>query len=83
MGKQKNTGAVYANITVGIQLAVTVLLFVYLGYRMDLHYKTSPLFIGIGTVVGMALGFYHLLKDIQRTERAEKEDEKKPRNKWM
>jgi F0F1-type ATP synthase assembly protein I len=72
----------------GIQLAATVTLFILGGYKLDNHYDRSPVFTSIGALLGMAIGFYHLirqLKDVERTEQQEKE--KKPGNekriKWL
>jgi len=79
---KKNSGqVVFANITIGLQLAITMLVFVYGGHRLDLYLDKSPLFLVIGTVLGMALGFYHLLKDLQVTEK--KGDEVKDEEKHM
>lgn len=88
MVNKKDSGqVVFANITVGLQLAITMLLFVYGGHRLDLYFDKSPLFLVIGTVLGMALGFYHLLKDLQVVEKTEKKGEEgetkeKKRIKW-
>ncbi len=63
---EKNSGQeVFANITIGLQLAITMLVFVYGGHKLDLYFDKSPLFLVVGTVLGMALGFYHLLKGLQ------------------
>ena len=91
MRNKKNSGqVVFANITIGLQLAITMLVFVYGGHRLDLYFDKSPLFLVIGTALGMALGFYHLLKDLQvddkkdAGDKSDKDDEKteKKRIKW-
>ena len=83
--KQKTSHVVFTNITIGLQLAITVLIFVYGGYRIDLHFDKSPLFVSIGTVMGMVLGFYHLMKELNaenaREKRNKKDEHKKVR--WM
>jgi F0F1-type ATP synthase assembly protein I len=85
---KKNSGqVVFANITIGLQLAITMLVFVYGGHRLDLYFDKSPLFLVIGTALGMALGFYHLLKDLQvddKKDDGDKDGEKieKKRIKW-
>ncbi len=62
----RNSGQViFAHITVGLQLAITMLIFVYGGHKLDLYLNKTPLFLVIGTIVGMVLGFYHLLKNLQ------------------
>ena len=75
---------VFAHLTIGLQLAITILIFVYAGYRLDLHFNKSPIFLLIGTVLGMSLGFYHLMKDLSTENKKidiDPEDENK-RNKW-
>jgi len=87
LGKKNTSHAVFANVTIGLQLAITVLIFVFGGYRLDLHYDKSPLFIMIGTFVGMGLGFYNLIKELQsqqkREEERDRDSERKVRRKWM
>ena len=88
MVNKNNSGrVVFANITIGLQLAVTMLIFVYGGHRLDLYFDKSPLFLVVGTALGMVLGFYHLLKELQVTDKkkddggnVEKKEEK--RIKW-
>ena len=76
-------------MTIGIQLAITILIFVYGGYRLDLHYNRSPLFVSIGAALGMVIGFYNLMKELSaeniRSEREKKDEENKSRKKvkWM
>lgn len=72
MNNKNNTGQqIFTHITIGLQLAITMVIFVYGGYRLDLYFDKSPLFVAIGTVFGMVLGFYHLMKNLQDTERRE------------
>jgi len=78
-----------AHITVGLQLAITVLVFVFGGYKLDTYYHKSPLFVALGAFIGMGIGFYSLLKELNSISRREKEkkessgDEDKKRIKWM
>ncbi|MBN2158730.1 MAG: AtpZ/AtpI family protein [Spirochaetes bacterium] len=79
---------IYTYSSIGIQLAATVVLFLLGGYKLDSHYGKSPIFTSIGAFIGMAIGFYHLirqLKDIERTEKLEKEKNagNDIRNKWL
>ena len=84
MNKNSSGKPVIVNITIGLQLAITILIFVYAGYRLDLYYKKSPVFLLIGTAVGMCLGFYHLLKELSRLNENQNIDpeEEKKRIKW-
>ena len=88
MVNKENSGkVVFAHITIGLQLAITMLIFVYGGHRLDLYFDKSPLFLIAGTIIGLCLGFYHLLKDLQvdskKDEYPKKEDvQNKKRIKW-
>lgn len=66
MVNKKNSGRdVFSHVTIGLQLAITMLIFVFGGYKLDLYFNKSPLFLIAGTFLGMGLGFYHLLKNLQ------------------
>jgi len=88
--KDSSGRPVFAHITIGLQLAITMLIFVYGGHRLDLYYKKSPVFLLIGTVLGMCLGFYHLMKDLSKDNKdnkksntgQEEEKEEKKRIRW-
>ena len=72
MRKLKTTKGPFAHITIGIQLALTILLFVYIGYKLDIHYDKSPLFLSIGTLFGLVIGFYMLLKELLTKDKNDK-----------
>jgi F0F1-type ATP synthase assembly protein I len=83
----RSSRPIFAHITMGLQLAITVLVFLIGGYKLDNRYNKSPLFVMLGAFVGMALGFYLLLKELKEMQREEKEykergDDKK-RVRWM
>lgn len=87
INKENSGKVVFAHVTIGLQLAITMLIFVYGGHRLDLYFDKSPLFLIAGTIIGMCLGFYHLLKDLQvnskKDEYPKNEDEQhKKRIKW-
>lgn len=88
MVNKENSGkVVFAHITIGLQLAITMLIFVYGGHRLDLYLDKSPLFLIVGTIIGMCLGFYHLLKDLQVDSKKDEHHKKgddpiKKRIKW-
>jgi F0F1-type ATP synthase assembly protein I len=73
---------IFAHITIGIQLAITILIFVLAGNWLDTRFNKSPLFLVIGTALGMSIGFYHLLKDLQGEENKDKHLKKNKRIKW-
>ena len=72
--------------TIGMQLAITLLLFLYGGYKLDEHYDSGPWFVVLGTFLGMAAGFYNLLrgmKQLNEYTRKMAERDKDKRIKWM
>ena len=85
MSKKKSFHGVYAYITIGLELALSILVLVIIGHHLDKHFNTSPLYLAIGTVLGMVVGFYHLLKKLQVIDKKEKEkkNETKKKVKWM
>ena len=83
MDNERGSGrVVFAHITIGIQLAITILIFVFAGNWLDVRFNKSPLFLIIATAIGMAIGFYHLLKDLQGEEHKDKRVKKSKRVKW-
>jgi F0F1-type ATP synthase assembly protein I len=73
LDKKKIRGSIFAYSTIGIQLAATVLIFILGGYKLDDYLNRSPVFTTIGAVLGMVIGFYHLIKELQDIDRQEKE----------
>jgi F0F1-type ATP synthase assembly protein I len=83
LDKKKTSGSIFAYSTIGIQLAATVTAFVVGGYKLDEYFAKSPVFISIGAFLGMAIGFYHLIKQMKSIEQREKKEENKERKKWL
>jgi len=87
LNKKKSGGSMWTYSSIGLELAATVIAFVFGGYKLDEYYNKSPVFISIGAFLGMAIGFYHLIKQLQgidQMERSEKNKEKnKERKKWL
>jgi F0F1-type ATP synthase assembly protein I len=77
LDKKKTSGSIFTYSTIGIQLAATVILFIVGGYKLDEHLNRSPVFTTIGAVVGMVIGFYHLIKQLKDIDRQEKEERNK------
>jgi F0F1-type ATP synthase assembly protein I len=76
LNKKKISGSIFTYSTIGLQLAVTILLFILGGYKLDEHLNRAPVFTTIGAAVGMVIGFYHLIKELQGIDRKEKEERK-------
>ena len=82
MDNRRGTGqVVFAHITIGLQLAITILIFVLAGNWLDQRFKKSPLFLVIFTALGMGIGFYHLLKELQVEEKKDKNNPDSPERK--
>lgn len=47
---------------IGIELAASVLVGTFLGYRADLYFKTKPWLMVVGLLLGAAAGFYSIYK---------------------
>ena len=50
-------------------LIASILIFTYLGWIIDKNIDSSPIAILIGMLLGMIIGFYHLIKVISKTKR--------------
>lgn len=57
----------------GIQLGVTFLLGIYGGKYLDAKLDTHPLFLVIGAVLGMIVGFYSVFKLVQGGQKKKNE----------
>ncbi|HON77667.1 MAG TPA: AtpZ/AtpI family protein [Spirochaetota bacterium] len=86
MGK-RSVNAFIAYSTAGLQLALILVLFVYGGYKLDVKFGSSPVFVLLGAILGMVFGLYNLLKGLKEVDRAMQEekngDKDKKRNKWL
>jgi F0F1-type ATP synthase assembly protein I len=88
--KRKSTSqAVFSHITIGVQLAFTIFVFVYGGFLLDEKMKTAPFFLSIGALVGMVLGFVNLIRETNRistqeaSERKKNEENEENSNRWL
>jgi len=89
LAKRNTSQVVVTHITIGLQLAITILLFVFAGYYLDQRYSKSPIFTALGAFAGMIFGFYSFMKEIQQEEKKQKAERKDEQNgnrkriKWM
>ncbi len=89
--KKDITRIILAYSTIGIQLAITILVFLYSGFLLDKHFNSSPVFVVIGTIIGMGAGFYNLMKSLSELDRLLKKSQQgdnnnssgSKRRKWM
>jgi len=92
LAKKNYSRLILAYSTIGIQLAAILLLFLFGGHWLDERYGSSPWFVLLGTVIGMGVGFYNLMKSLSELDRMIKkssEDDQddqagnNDRRKWM
>mgnify|MGYP003574175736 FL=1 len=50
----------------GIQLAATIALFCSGGYELDGWLDTTPTFLLVGSLLGVASGMYYVIRDVNR-----------------
>ena len=50
-------------------LIASILIFTYFGWIIDREIDSSPFAILIGMLLGMIIGFYHLIKTVGKTKR--------------
>jgi len=60
----------------GIQLAASILVCVFVGYWLDGKLNTKPVFTLGGALLGMAAGFYSFFRTIAILDRKAKEEKK-------
>ncbi len=83
---KKTITSIYAYSTIGLQLAIILVISVYGGYRLDLWLDTSPVFVLVGSCFGMGAGLYNLLKGLKEIDKflsEEKQQKKEERKKWL
>ncbi|CUS77470.1 Putative F0F1-ATPase subunit Ca2+/Mg2+ transporter [Candidatus Kryptonium thompsonii] len=60
----------------GLQLAITVVIFWFIGKLIDDHYGTAPLWMIVGATLGIIVGMYNFIKAVlELLKRKEKHDE--------
>lgn len=48
----------------GIEMAVPLVLFMYVGYRVDRWLETAPWFFVVGAFLGITVSFYNLFRRV-------------------
>jgi hypothetical protein len=48
----------------GVEIALPIVLFMYLGYRMDAWLGSDPWLLSLGALLGVAVGFYGFIRRV-------------------
>lgn len=76
--KQSGIGQVYGSVgpylTLGIQFVLNILVCVFAGRWLDGYFETHPIFILLGSLFGIAAGFYHFFKAVLGMDRKSEDD---------
>jgi len=64
-----STSSLWSYVFGGTQLAVTVLLGLYVGYKLDQHFGRSPWMTLGGAAAGFGVGMYNFLRPFLRNDR--------------
>lgn len=59
---QHNLGEVTPYLSIGVQLAATMVVYVGIGWLIDRWQDTTPVFLIIGSVIGMVAFFVQLIR---------------------
>jgi len=71
LGPQQDELSISSFVGVGLQFAIAIVLFLYLGKWVDSRLGTSPAFLIIGVFVGAGSGFYNLYRKISAAQKAD------------
>lgn len=56
-------------IGLGLQLAVTIGIMVYIGYILDKHFNTEPILIIVCSAIGIFAALYNFIKTVMKSEK--------------
>lgn len=84
MIKKNSSKTILSYSTIGLQLALIMILCVYGGHKLDEYFNSSPWFVVLGTVIGMVGGIYNLINSLRHIEKSlNKEKGEKEKPKWL
>jgi len=66
-------GQIGSYLTIGLELAVFLLVFIFLGRYLDSRWGTEPWLLMTGATVGLVAGFYNLFRTLSRLDKSKKE----------
>lgn len=70
-------GQIGSYLSIGLELAVFLLVFIFLGRYLDSRLGTEPWLLLTGAAVGFFAGFYNLIKTLSRLSESEKKKEER------
>lgn len=70
--ESRGFGAGYAIVGAGLQFAVAILFFLWIGRLVDRWLGTRPLFLLIGVLVGLGAGMYVFIRRVSAASGAPK-----------
>ena len=56
----------------GLQLSVTILIMIYIGWHLDKYFETQPVLLIVFAFLGGFTGFYHLIKSLLSKDKKKK-----------
>ena len=71
------SGAQFAGV--GLQFAVTIVVFAFAGIWLDKHLGTSPWLVILGVFVGAAAGFFSIYRQLMHATRSKDDGGSTPR----
>ena len=80
-GSASSLGATGRYAGVGLQFAISILLFLYVGQWLDERFGTKPLFLYLGVFTGAGAAFYSMYRSLMANERREAEQKRLDREK--
>jgi len=63
-GFKRTLGPAGPYLSLGLELAVTLLVFIFAGYYLDKHWGTHPWLLLAGATLGFIVAFYNFYKTI-------------------
>jgi len=70
-------GQIGSYLSIGLELAVFLLVFIFLGRYLDSRLGTEPWLLLTGAAVGFFAGFYNLIKTLSRLSESENKKEER------
>jgi F0F1-type ATP synthase assembly protein I len=74
-GDDRFSGEVWKMASTGFELAGSIVLFCLIGYFVDYRWGTSPKGILIGSITGIIVGLYLLIKEALMSEYSSRKDQ--------